>query len=114
MQTAHAVAVPLVAAGAGPDTLAQSVVPSARVQHVAGAREGRGVGGVLLVAPLDSIMPDVEREGRDEQEHDEGEREQDEDLAALVGRDQLLMTRVDSAVIVMGGRGTSGTSVRYV
>ena len=78
---------------------------SSRRLDVAGAGERGGVSGVLLVPSLEQHHAHVERKRRNEEQRDEAAREQDEDLAALVASDQLLMTRLDSAEIVIGGRG---------
>ena len=74
-----------------------------RRHKVPGAGEGGGVGAVLLIPSLDHQHPDVEHQGA-RQEDDETAREQDEDLAAPPGG-QLLMTSLDSALIVIPGTG---------
>ena len=56
-------------------------------QDIARAGEGGGVGGVLLVAPLDEHHADVEGKRRDDQQGDEPTGEQDENLSSLVRRD---------------------------
>ena len=48
------------------------------------ACQGRGVRGILFVAPLDQHAADIERKGGNEQQGDQPTCEQDEDLAALI------------------------------
>ena len=55
------------------------------LEHEAGARERRGIRGVLLVAPLDQHHAHVERERRNDQQGDNPACEQDEDLTSFDG-----------------------------
>ena len=79
------------------------------MSDVAGAGERRRVRRVLLGAPVQQVLADVEDERGDRQDRHEPAGEDDEDLAALAAASrQLLMTRVDAPLTVIGGIGTSG------
>jgi hypothetical protein len=54
-----------------------------RTLDIARARERGRVRCVLLGAPIEQVLADVEDEGRDRADRDEPAGEQDEDLAAL-------------------------------
>ena len=54
-------------------------------QDVSRPGQGRGVGSVLLIAPLDEHHADVERERGDDEQRDEAAGKEHEDLPAFAG-----------------------------